>query len=374
MNTENRPIRICFIALRAYPLFNPRIKEVFGGAEVDLYLLATQLSKDKEFEISFVVGDYDQESIEVYEDVVVIKSTDVKRNLFLNSRHIWKALVRANAHIYVSEASSLGTTLNALFCRLHKRKFIYRTASNIECDGTYLQQHRFRGKAFIWSLRHADTVITQNDEVAKKLLATTGIASQVIRNAHILMPLSQKHRDNILWVGRSTTLKVPELFIKLARHLPDEQFTMICQKASGDKNYDNLVAQAETLKNLKFIRNVPFHEIDKYFQQAKVLVNTSSSEGFPNTFIQACKCATPILSLKVNPDAFLDRYNCGLCANGDWGLFVNMLKQLLNSNTACKLGNNGRRYADDNHDIKKIIEEYKALFRKSVKQQNAQGK
>jgi hypothetical protein len=46
MTTEaDQPIRICFIILRAYPIFNPDVKDVIGGAEVDLYLLATELAK-----------------------------------------------------------------------------------------------------------------------------------------------------------------------------------------------------------------------------------------------------------------------------------------------------------------------------------------
>lgn len=53
-----KPIRVCFIILNAYPLFNLEVKDVIGGAEVDLYLLATELAKDKNFQVCFVMGDY----------------------------------------------------------------------------------------------------------------------------------------------------------------------------------------------------------------------------------------------------------------------------------------------------------------------------
>jgi glycosyltransferase involved in cell wall biosynthesis len=107
---------------------------------------------------------------------------------------------------------------------------------------------------------------------------------------------------------------------------------------------------------------VPFHEIDRYFQRAKVLVNTSSAEGFPNTFIQAGKSSTAILSLKANPDGFLDRFKCGLCANGDWERFVDSLKRLLRENLYMEMGKNARKYVEENHDIDKIIEQYKKHF------------
>ena len=359
---EVEPIRICFVILRAYPLFNPDAKGVIGGAEVDLYLLATELAKDKNFQVSFVVGDYGQEPTEVHEGVTVIKSVDINKNLFLGSWRIWRALRRANAHIYVGKAFSLSTFLQALFCRTYKRKYIYRTAHSIECDGTYITNHPFRGKAIIWAVRTAHKVLTQNHTDAKNLLKTVNISSEVVRNGTRLKPLPQTPRDIILWAGRSNPMKKPYLFLDLARRTPKQNFTMICQQDFGDINYSSLVKEAGKVDNLQFLKRVPFDEIENYFERAKVFVSTSEAEGFPNVFIQACKCTTPILSLNVNPDGFLDQYKCGLCANGDWELFVDMLKQMLVRETAEKLGSNAKEYVEENHDITKIVEQYKKCF------------
>jgi glycosyltransferase involved in cell wall biosynthesis len=355
-----QPIRICFIILRAYPLFNPDAKGVIGGAEVDLYLLSTELAKDKNFDISFVVGDYGQKPIEVRENVTIIKSVDVNKNLFLGSWRIWRALRRANAHIYIGKAFSLSTFLQAFFCRIHKRKYIYRTAHSNECDGTYIGKHPVRGKAVIWALRTAYKVFTQNHTDAKNLVNTVNIHSDVIRNGCRLKSLHQTTRDIILWAGRSGPLKKPYLFLDLARQMPELSFIMICQRNVGDMNYDSLVKEAGKVDNLQLLRRVPYHEIEDYFERARVFVSTSDAEGFPNTFIQACKCATPILSLNVNPDGFLDKYKCGMCANGDRELFVEMLKKLLVTETAENLGNNARKYVEEHHDITKIAEQYKS--------------
>jgi glycosyltransferase involved in cell wall biosynthesis len=177
-----------------------------------------------------------------------------------------------------------------------------------------------------------------------------------------LQPLDERESQTILWVGRSADVKRPERFLELTKQMPEQRFTMICQRAVEDKQYDNFVAKAKQIKNLEFISRVPFHQIHEYFQRARVFVNTSDYEGFPNTFIQACTCATPILSLNVNPDGFLDKYECGMCANGDWELFVDMLKKLLNHETAYELGNNARKYVEEYHDIVKIVEQYKSCF------------
>lgn len=360
----NRLISVCFVSLDAYPLFSRQEKGVQGGAEVDIYMLSTELAKDKEFKVSLITGDYGQDPVERIEDVTIYKTTDLRNPAAALS--IWKAMGRANADIYFKKGASSIAALVALYCRLHRRSLFLRTAADIDCDGTYIRENWLRGRAFLWALKQVRQVSVQKDSNKASLKETTGVSAVVLPNGHRILELSSQKRDCILWVGRSTRYKQPELFIKLAQGTPDEQFVMICPQSKDDNKYDDLVAGTKTVANLKFIEGVPFHEIDSFFQRAKVFVNTSSMEGFPNTLIQACKSATPILSLKINPDHFLDKHRCGMCANGDWNLFAAMLKQLLDTETAARLGSNSRIYAEENHDIKKIIEQYKKIFKNRV--------
>ncbi len=360
-------ISVCFTMLKAYPLFNPEIETIFGGAEVDLYCIATELAKDRNYKISFIVADYGQKRAEVRESVTLLRSVDFNKNLATASIRLWRALRTADAQIYVRELCSAVTTEVALFCRCFGRKFVYRTASAVECDGTYLRENFFHGKGFIWSLRHADAVLAQNQTDAENLSASTGVSVQVIRNAHRLPTLDEPEKDTILWVGRSAAVKRPQLFLNLAKQMPQQRFTMICQRATDDTRYDELIARAKQIKNLEFIPRVPFNKTHEYFLRAKVFVNTSSYEGFPNTFIQACKCAAPILSLNVNPDDFLNKHNCGISCNGDWQRLVDSLKFLFEDERYVQMGKNGKKYAEEHHDVTKIIQQYKELFEKLVK-------
>ncbi len=355
-------MKVCFISLSAYPFFNTQIEAAFGGAERDLYLLATELAKDKEYEVSFVLGDYGQEKVEFRENVRLIKSAQITRNLFMQAPQIWRALHLADADIYMSKACSLGTVLNAIFCKYYRRKFVYRTASTMDADNTYLRDNPLRGRAFYWSLRKANAVIAQNESDKENLLKNVGVESIVIRNGDKLQQLRNAHRNTILWVGRSAHVKRPDLFLRIAEERPDLCFKMVCQQSSDNTDYGRLIAKAKTITNLEFVPYVPFNQIEKYFLNAKILVNTSDFEGFPNTFIQACKCGTPILSLNVNPDDFLNKYKCGLCAKGDLQSFKKMLAELLKPEIGKLCGDNGSRYAFENHNITKIIEQYKGLF------------
>lgn len=366
-DTTKKPICVCFIMPKAYPLFNAQVKTVFGGAEVDLYLLATELAKDKDFAVSFITADYGQPPIETIAGVQIVKSLDFKKNALSGVIRIWRAIRQADADIYFQEAASAGTFLVALFCRMRGKMFAYRTANQGECDGTYFWSNRLMGWMFAWALRRAGLVFTQNEIDRTNLDSRYGVKAAVIRNGQHISDMITEKREFVLWVGRSTPLKRPELFVRLAKEFPAEKFVMICQQATGDASYEELAKKSEATANLTFIRRVNFDEVEKYFAQAKVFVNTSDSEGFPNVFVQACKCSAPILSLNVNPDGFLDKYNCGQSCGGDFQKLIDSLKYMLAENRYIESGNNARKYAEQNHDIKKIIEQYKTIFGQIVR-------
>jgi glycosyltransferase involved in cell wall biosynthesis len=357
-----KKIKVCFVAPKAYPIFNPATGDYFGGAEVDLYYLATELAKDGNFEISFIVADYGQNDIEVFEKVSVIKSLNFSSNMLSGLVLTWSALKKADADIYFLKCASPGVPVVTAFCKLHHRIFLYRLASVLESDGTYIKQHPILGRLFVASLRRADMVFAQNSTDRENLIKTLAISSRMIPNGHPLPAMLQKPKDTIIWVGRDDPVKKPERFLDLARAFPNERFTLVCQTLNNDAHYKNLVEQAGKIANLEFIRHVPFNRIDAYFQRAKVLVNTSDSEGFPNTFIQACKAGAAILSYNVNPDGFLDTCKCGLCCNGDAARLTYNLRFILENNRYIELGSNARKYVEQNHDVVKIATEYKTIF------------
>jgi glycosyltransferase involved in cell wall biosynthesis len=369
MTADNprRPIKVCYIAPKAYPVFNPRVGNYFGGANVDLYYLSTEMAKDRDFESSFIVADYGQPDGVVIEGVKLVKALDFNKGPVSGMARTWQALKRADADIYMMKCASMGVPLVTMFCKLHHRIFVYRLASLFESDGTYARQNPVVGRLFNWSLRQAAVVFAQNAIDAENLSKTINISSRVIPNGHRLSLIKGQKRDTILWVGRDVRVKNPDRFLELAKAVPNEHFTIVCQTLNNDRHYKDLIEQAETIPNLQFVRHVPFDKINDYFQRAKVLVNTSDSEGFPNTFIQACNCGAAILSFNVNPDGFLDTHKCGLCCNGDAARLTYNMRFLLDGDRYVEFGAEARRYSETHHDITKIAGEYKSIFTQLAK-------
>jgi glycosyltransferase involved in cell wall biosynthesis len=107
---------------------------------------------------------------------------------------------------------------------------------------------------------------------------------------------------------------------------------------------------------------VPFDEIHEYFKKADVLTNTSLFEGFPHAFIQAWAYQVPIVSLSVNPDGLLTKYNLGFCSNSVEQMITDIEKILSNETLCRELKLNGIKYVTENHDMDKIINFYIELF------------
>ncbi len=360
--THKTIIDVCFVCPKAYPLFDPECRVTFGGAEVDLFLLGTELAKDLGFRVHFITADYGQPAEQTLGNIHVIKSLNFRQNPLSGAWKLWQAMKKVDADIYFLKSASLGVALAAWFCRLHQKAFVYRTASMLESNGRYIQQHGLAGKCFAWGLRNAGIVLTQNQTDQDNLKTSLNLDSMLIPNGHPMPAIEETNKKTILWAGRSEAVKGPYRFLELAGQFPEESFVMICPPATGDKSYSALKAKAEQIANITFLERVHFSQIDPYFQNAKVLVNTSDSEGFANTFIQAGAAGAAILSYAVNPDEFLTRYNCGLCCRGDMEKLKAGLGFLLEGNRYIEIGKNGRKYVEEKHDIRTIVQQYKAIF------------
>jgi glycosyltransferase involved in cell wall biosynthesis len=136
-------------------------------------------------------------------------------------------------------------------------------------------------------------------------------------------------------------------------------------RLQGDEGlWKTVHARAAGLANVTVHENIPWTEIDEFFEQAGLLVNTSTYEGFPNTFAQAAMHGTPILSWTVDPDGVLTRYRIGICAEGSFDRLVSATEQVCGSQSLRhELGTRALAYAREHHDINRSAEEVKALVR-----------
>ncbi len=368
MKAGRERIKVCFLIIKAYPLFNSEIKDNFGGAEINLYNLAVKIASDASYEVEFFVGDYGQKNIEIINGIKLRKIKYYMSNFrgihhkFIRELLLFIQLFKSDCDICInSTAGSVIGYLILILKKLKGKKVIYRVASDADTEPERLLKKKkyFRYIMYKLGIKNADVVVTQTENQKKLLMERMKIKSTVIRNGFFIEEGKQQVKDYILWVSRGVRMKRPELFVELARRLPDENFIIIM---SGDKLLQDEVKESmQGLSNINFIDYVPFSEIQKYYDGAKLFVNTSEYEGFPNSFIQACLARTPLLSFRVNPDDFITNNRLGCFCRDDISAAEEFIRGL-DINKINEYGSNALEYVRKNHNIEKSVQEYKNII------------
>ncbi|MEM2981372.1 MAG: glycosyltransferase family 4 protein [Thermoproteota archaeon] len=335
-----------------------------GGAELQQVLLARELVSGG-YEVSFITYDHGQPDISYVEDIEIIKTYPREKvnkiNSFSKFRYILRALNKAKADLYFHSAGSSG--ILPFFCSIKKKKFIYRvpldeivlgkTASPILKLLEYLD------------IKKANAVVVQTEFQRRKLLENFSVKGLLIKNAFPVPKAKAEKPDppTVLWVGRIAKIKQPQIFIELAKAIPNASFEMIGGKVMKEPQlYERIRSFAKNLPNLSFHGFVPYNEIDKYFARASIFVNTSYLEGFPNTFIQAWASYVPVVSLNVDPDGVIQKERIGFCSKTFEQLVTDVSNLLSNETLRKTMGKNAREYVEKEHNIKKNVKLYCKIF------------
>jgi glycosyltransferase involved in cell wall biosynthesis len=351
----------------AYALFKKE-EGNFGGAEINLYYLATEFAKRKEYRVEFLVSDFGQENIEMHENVRVVKLKWLNDKKYpgipykiMRRVYLIYSLIINKSEIYITTTASEYSAYFILIGKyIRRKKVVFRVAHEWDIDKSLSSLSTIPRVFHRYSLPRFDQIIVQSD-IQKRLLSENyNLNSVLIANGFPVKDYNeQPERDYILWVGRSAEFKRPDLFVKLAGELPNEKFLMIL---SGENDLKEKIKEnASDVLNIRIIDFVSFFDIDEVFIKAKCFVNTSVKEGFPNTFIQSGLASTPILSFNVDPDGILEKYSMGFCCNEDMQKAIQYLHKL-DKQTMSRMGENALRYVNEHHLLKDKVNDYNKIF------------
>lgn len=367
-------IKLCFLALGAYPLLVGESPKYIIGPDVHQVILGKEL-KNYGFNVSFIVYSNKESKIEYIDGMTIIKvniSDKLFFEKFIKLRRIWQAMKIADSDVYFHTGGIPGVV--SLFCMFNRKKFIYEIASDAKVDRNVItkKNRQYSRSALsldnifgLLDIKLSHLIIVQSEVQKKLLLDNFQRDGEVIK---MIFPFPQNYKINksdpkiILWVGSMSEVKQPLLFLELARLLPDYKFQMIGGN-TGDHNLSEQINNfSKSLPNVDLFGVVPFHEISQYFNDAAILVNTSIFEGFPNAFIQAWMHAVPVVSLNANPDNLLTIHNMGVHSKTFDRLIIDLKMLVDNEKLRCELGINGRTYVENEHNFNHIIRKYVDLF------------
>lgn len=351
-----KKIKIAFFSPASAPFFVEKEKANFGGAEYQMYLLAKELSKNDSFNISFF-ADIDERKKEGQIKILPSRTFSANNGLLkkiCKSFAVFYRFTRLKPDIILTTTYNPVAGIASLYAQLSGKKHLHRIANDADTDLSRISAGGIAGKVYRYGLEKADAVFCQNKRQKELLARNHGIDAATIKNGfEVKSPSASVKKKHVLWVGRMTPQKQPELFLKFAQAHSRTKCKMVCPYHPEQKlDWLKLKAEADKIPNLELIERVPFFQIQELFNKALLFLNTSDYEGFPNTFLQAAQAQTPIASLEVNPDNFITDYNCGIFAEGKFDILLKESGRLLsNSELIQKKGQNAYQYLRKHHSI-----------------------
>jgi glycosyltransferase involved in cell wall biosynthesis len=362
--------RICFVAPSAFPILAKRDDiETIGGAELQQVIVAAGLV-ERGYDVSMVCLDFDQEDELEIDGIKVFKAfrptagIPVVRFLWPRLTSLWRGMKRADADIYYQRTAGMLTGVVAEFCRRHNRKSIFAAAGTPEFFRKTNRVPNARDRCiYAYGLRNVDRILVQNEEQAQLCRRNIGREPLYVPNCHPEPSRRSAARPSYaLWVSTIRRLKQPALFLDLAAALPQHQFRMIGgPDARHPQLFESIRKRAAAMPNVEFLGFVPYSKVDEHFDGAMVFVNTSESEGFPNTFLQAWARGIPTVSF-IDAGARKDGAKVGRQARSVEDMISTLDRLLTNEHQRSTEGALCRRYFEDHHSPTRVLDLYEQLF------------
>ena len=318
-------MKLCFVGLDNLPQLDDRYAHLgTGGEQVQQTLLAQALA-ERGHEVHMIVADHGQAARWVKSGITVHKAFAPQAGWpglrFVHPRitGLWRALDRVGAsHLYLSCASpQLGVAV--AWARRHGARCVFRVAHDWDCQPrSELIRYAHNRALYSWGLKRADAVLAQNQRQVEDLALNFGVearlADMLVEPAPPSLGFAKRPVD-VLWVNNLRPFKRPGWVLDLARSLPQLSFVMVGGPQPGYAPlYDEIAQQARLLPNLRFLGQRAYATTQPLFGQARVLLNTSEAEGFPNAYLQAWRSGTPVVT-PVDPDGLIAAQGLGRVAH-----------------------------------------------------------
>jgi glycosyltransferase involved in cell wall biosynthesis len=357
-----------------------------GGAEYQIQCLLDVLIGTRRHEIYLLAHHVGPEAqSNGYRIVRIGKGRQVSRfGYWLDAVPLYRALRATRPDVIYQRVGCGYTGIAAHYARRNKARMIWHVSSDADVSpgstvfyGRNFVQYYIEKRCIAYGIRHADSIVVQTQHQADQLVRYYGRKADAIApNFH---PAPSEAIDkggplSVIWVANLKPLKQPEVFVRVAARLSDltgVRFIIVGAMQGGPSAWrEQLLRDIQNAANLDYVGPKTQREVNELLARAHVLVNTSVTEGYPNTFIQAWQREVPVVSLSVDPDGVLDREAIGICAGSEQRLEEALRLLLTDSALRNEYGARGRDYAARRHSIRntsaliRLIETGEVEYRK----------
>ncbi len=130
-------------------LFNKNSKRTFGGASVQLYLIAKYLKKYSDNVVYSLIPDYQSIDFDEEKYFTLVKTFKENDSLIKKVLCYHKIIKTIRPNIIIQRGLTFFSCLLSLYCKIFNIKFIFMFAHDIETHGRYQNS---RKKCFLFPL------------------------------------------------------------------------------------------------------------------------------------------------------------------------------------------------------------------------------
>lgn len=300
-----------------------------GGIAVQMYFWAKVFAENGWQVYSFAENARETETCE---GIIFKPARNIQRvNFLLEWWRSLKYMLTIRPRVVMYRGANRHLLPLSLFAKLFGVKLVYLSASDVNFEpGKELVGSELNRRLYHRSIRHIRYFVTQNRHQHDTLLQNYGKESLTMYNIWGQTPANGQDAPpqcDAVWVANFRRLKRAEWVMDAAERLPQYSF-VLAGGSGGEKGYyEQMQQRAESLANVGFLGGRSFFYTNALVAGAKVLLCTSTFEGFPNTFLQAWSAGLPVIST-VDPSGIIAANGLGEVV-GDEAELVEALRRVL---------------------------------------------
>jgi glycosyltransferase involved in cell wall biosynthesis len=368
-------VKIAFITLNAYDILTGGHGGTAGGAQLQQVLIAREFVA-KGHDVYFVEHEADLKTEAEVDGITIVTKPKPSGNFvsraFQASSGTFSVLKEIDPDVCYFRVLDFEIFPTVLYCKLFGSAFVYGFSHDNEVtrDPNSLTGPIKSSTPYLYLMRAAlsaaDALIAQNDFQYDNATRLFDAETYLVPNGYIDPDVepdtAPPETPMVLWVSRFRSFKRPELVLEIAKQVPNARFVLIGSK-NNEALYDRIVDAAAAIDNVEVVGYVPYDEINDYFETCDVFLNTSKSEGFPNTFLQAWAHRKPVVSLDVDPNDIIATNEMGFCADDSVDDLVEQLQEIVDDDASRRaMGDAAYEYFTANHSIESVATEYERVF------------
>lgn len=359
MTSNGSGISVLFSAMDSHQILTGQEEDMTGGAERQQFILARYLAKNGA-KIAFATYDFEGDDKCIEEGIRIFKT--LPRNARLHKlvpilagiMRLVIAMKNEKPTVVIMRASNRIAGLMLLLSKIVGSRLIYWVSIDSDVDGSRrLREGKIAGTILDIVLRQSWLVVVQTQSQQRTLKRRLGVDSWLVPNM-IEIPDEETcgtAKRGVVWIGTVRRRKSPEVFIEIARRMPHESFTMIGGPADEEPEYHDLIRErARSLSNLTFVGFMKHEDVLETLRRSAVLVNTSTIEGFPNTYLESWSVGTPVVTISSDPDGVIESFQLGYNSTNVDNAVKNIELLIMNRDELVSKAFSCAKYVSEHHD------------------------